>query len=302
MNDVDTATRAAYARCRDIQAAHGRSFYRATGLLPPSRRPHVWALYALTRVTDDLVDRPAVSRQVRERELEAWSRHCLDALDRPAPPADDAVLHAVWHTVRRLDLSSGLLEEFFTSMRMDLRVTGYRTWEDLQHYMRGSAAVIGELMAPVLGAPPQARPYAAALGEAFQLTNFIRDVGEDLRLGRIYLPSEDLARHGVEAGDLQRCAQSKTVSPAVRSALAAQIARARGRYADAAPGVALLDASARPCIRVASALYGEILAEIERRGHNVFAGRVIVPPARRAMVAARALTPRPGPHRRGAAV
>lgn len=297
MRGLDPSTRAAYAHCRRIQAAHGRSFYRATCFLPPSRRMHVWALYALTRVTDDLVDRPSVDREVRATQLAGWTDRCLTALSGPATPsADDPVLRAVWHTMHRLDLPVALVQEFFSSMRMDLRVSSYRTWTDLQRYMRGSAAVIGELMSPVLGAPPHAQPYAAALGEAFQLTNFVRDVAEDLALGRVYLPLDDLADEGVDADDLRRCAKHGTITPSVRAALEVQIRRARSLYARAAPGVALLDPSARPCIRVASALYSEILVEIERRDHNVFAGRVVVPRSRRALVATRALTPggRPG--------
>ncbi len=283
----------AYQHCRGIQARHGRSFYRATGLLPRSRRPDVWALYAFTRVTDDLVDDPDTDVATRAARLESWARHALDALREDAPPdaTDEPVLAATWHTMRRLDLSHTLLEEFFASMRLDLEVRTYATWDDLQRYMRGSAAVIGELMAPILGAGPEALPHAAALGEAFQLTNFIRDVREDLTLGRIYLPQDDLAAHGVTRSDLLDCAATGRVTPAVRGVLECQIDRARRLYAAAEPGVAMLDPSARPCIRVAIRLYAQILVEIERAGLNVFDRRVVVPRHRRAACVARALIP-----------
>lgn len=283
----------AYRHCRGIQARHGRSFYRATCLLPPSRRPDVWALYAFTRVTDDLVDDPDADRATRAARLETWTRHAVECLRRDTAPdtALEPVLAATWHTMRRLDLPLGLLEEFFASMRLDLDVQTYPTWGDLQHYMRGSAAVIGELMAPVLGAGPEALPHAAALGEAFQLTNFVRDVREDLALGRVYLPQDDLAAHGVSVSDLRDCADDETVTPAVRGVLERQIERARDLYAAAEPGVAMLDPSARPCIRVAIRLYSQILVEIERAGMNVFGGRVVVPPRRRAICVARALIP-----------
>ncbi len=114
------------------------------------------------------------------------------------------MLAATWHTVRHLGLEPALFEEFLTSMRMDITVNRYATWEDLRGYMRGSAAVIGEMMAPLLGAAgPDALRRAGLLGEAFQLTNFIRDVAEDLDRGRIYLPLEDLERFGVSEDELR---------------------------------------------------------------------------------------------------
>lgn len=286
--------RAAYEHCRRLQAEHGRSFYRATTLLPRARRRHVWALYAFARVTDDLVDSPDVDPARRRQDLSAWQERALSALAAADPPSPSAepVLAATWATLHELGQPVSLLEEFFTSMQLDLGRGRYATWADLQGYMRGSAAVIGELMVPVLGGGQAALPYAGALGEAFQLTNFIRDVREDLLLDRVYLPQEDLTAHGVTEADLHSCADLGQVSTPVRDLLAGQVSRARDLYAVAAPGIPLLAAPARPCIRAAAALYAQILVEIERADHNVFAGRVVVPPHRRALCVARALRPR----------
>ncbi|HEV3014971.1 MAG TPA: squalene/phytoene synthase family protein, partial [Actinomycetota bacterium] len=171
------------------------------------------------------------------------------------------------------------------SMAMDLHRDGYRTYEDLCGYMDGSAAVIGTMMAPILESsdPPRAAAHARQLGLAFQLTNFIRDVGEDLERGRVYLPAEDLERFGVSRADLA----AARATPQVAKLLAFEIRRARAHYRAAEPGIELLAPSSRPCIRVAFDLYRGILDEVERAGYQVLAGRVRVPRHRRLGVAGR---------------
>jgi 15-cis-phytoene synthase len=168
---------------------------------------------------------------------------------------------------------------------MDLRADGYRTYQDLLGYMEGSAAVIGTMMAPILESvdPPAAREHARQLGLAFQLTNFIRDVSEDYRRGRVYLPAADLERFGVARGDLA----ADKAGPAVRELLALEVARARAHYRAAEPGIELLAPSSRPCVRVAFDLYGGILEEVERAGYQVLGRRVRVPRSRRVGVAGR---------------
>ena len=149
--------------------------------------------------------------------------------------------------------------------------------------MEGSAAVIGTMMAPILESvdPPAAREHARQLGLAFQLTNFIRDIGEDLDRGRVYLPAEDLERFGVGRDDLA----AAQASPAVTELLAFEIERARAHYRAAEPGIELLAPSSRPCIRVAFDLYSGILEEVERAGYQVLDRRVRVPRRRRLGVA-----------------
>ncbi|MEP6760586.1 MAG: phytoene/squalene synthase family protein [Sporichthyaceae bacterium] len=281
---TDPALRAAYDRCRRLNAAHGRTYYLATRLLPPSKRPHVHALYGFARFADELVDAPGADPGA----LVPWSDRFLDDLKSGTGPSDsqDLVTRAVIHTAREWGLPVEHFEAFLTSMRMDLTVTGYPTYADLERYMYGSAAVIGLLMVPILEpVSDDAYPPARALGEAFQLTNFIRDVGEDLRRGRVYLPAEDLARFQVTRDDLA-CSQPNA---RVVALLAFEIDRTRELYRAAAPGIELLHPTSRDCIATALRLYGGILDAVERSGYDVLSTRVTVPVATRLRVAGPAL-------------
>jgi 15-cis-phytoene synthase len=276
---------AAYERCRQLHARHGRTYYLATLLLPRWKRRHVHALYGFARYADEIVDDLAstLDRAGQAAALRALRERFFAGLR--GQPCDDPVLPAVLHTVRAFDLDPSDFERFLDSMAMDLHTDGYRTYEDLCDYMEGSAAVIGTMMAPILESadPPAAREHARQLGLAFQLTNFLRDIGEDLERGRVYLPAEDLDRFGVRRADLA----ATPATPAVRALLAFEVSRARAHYRAAEPGIELLVPSSRPCVRVAFELYGGILDEIERAGYRVLDRRVRVPRHRRLGVAGR---------------
>ncbi len=169
----------------------------------PARRPAIHALYGFARTADDIVDdfTPGVTVEAKRAGLQAL----IGQFGSPEA-ATGAVGAAALDTARRYQLDPQLFEDFLTSMQMDLTVTDYETYDDLHIYVWGSAAVIGLMVLPILGTVvprEQAAPYAADLGIAFQLSNFIRDVGEDLRLGRIYLPMESLHRFGVDRAQLQ---------------------------------------------------------------------------------------------------
>lgn len=288
---METDLAAAYERCRQLHRQHGRTYYLATRLLPAWKRRHVHALYGFTRYADEIVDRTE-SRPAAERagQLTTWSNRFLDGLR--GEPTDDDLLPAVLHTIAVFDLDLEDFEKFLRSMAMDITVTSYRTYDDLLDYMEGSAAVIGTMMLPILGSsdPAAAREPARQLGFAFQLTNFIRDVSEDLDRGRIYLPEEHLTEYGVTTRTLQQ----KVATPAVKALIKAEIARAREHYALAAPGVPLLEPASQACMRTAFQLYGGILDEIEALDYDVFARRATVPNRRRAAVAVRSLLTRPG--------
>jgi phytoene synthase len=278
---------AAYERCRQLHARHGRTYYLATLLLPPWKRRHVHALYGFVRYADEIVDDLAstLDGPAKAAALTAWGRRLFAGLQ--GAPVQDPVLPAVLHTVRAFDLDPGDVEQFLDSMAMDLRTDGYATYQDLCGYMEGSAAVIGTMMAPILESsdPPAARTHARQLGLAFQLTNFIRDIGEDHARGRVYLPAEDLDRYRVRRRDLA----PGPASPAVRELVAFEVGRARAHYAAAEPGIELLAPSSRPCIRVAFDLYSAILGEVEQAGYQVLDRRVTVPRRRRLAVAGRHL-------------
>ncbi|MEU4424269.1 phytoene/squalene synthase family protein [Actinoplanes sp. NPDC024001] len=288
---MDTDLAAAYARCRELHREHGRTYYLATRLLPAWKRRHVHALYGFTRYADEIVDRTE-SRPSAERAalLTAWSERFLAGLR--GEEIDDELLPAVLHTIAVFDLDLDDFEKFLRSMAMDITVTGYRTYDDLLDYMEGSAAVIGTMMLPILGSsdPAAAREPARQLGFAFQLTNFIRDVAEDLQRGRIYLPEEHLSEYGVTRRILQR----GVATPAIKELIKSEVARAREHYAAAAPGIPLLEPASQACMRTAYQLYGGILNEIEAAGYDVFARRAKVPNQRRVAVAVRNLLTRPG--------
>ena len=287
---VDLAT--SYELCRRLNAAHGRTYYFATRFLPRDKRHHVHALYGFARYADDLVDHFDLdwSDAQRRAALEAWSADFLDCLDRGH--SDDPVLKAVVATVDELGIAHDDLRAFLRSMAMDLTVTRYETYEELYGYMYGSAAVIGAMMLPVLGARhPHARARAMDLGIAFQLTNFLRDVAEDWDRGRIYLPLEGLARFGVSEDDFRR----RQVTPQLRRLLAFEIDRTRALYRRAEEGWGMLAPRSQACIRIAHRLYSEILDRIEVADHQVFDHRASVPTWRKLAVAGREVLRRPRP-------
>jgi 15-cis-phytoene synthase len=282
---------AAYERCRVLHKRHGRTYYLATRLLPAWKRRHVHALYGFTRYADEIVDQteelPPAERAAR---LTEWSGRFLAGLR--GEPVDDPLLPAVLHTIAVFDLDVGDFDSFLRSMAMDLTVTSYATYDALLGYMEGSAAVIGTMMLPILGStdPVAAREPARQLGLAFQLTNFLRDVGEDLDRGRVYLPEAHLAEFGVTHRSLLR----RVATPNIKALIRYEVERAREHYAAAAPGVPLLEPASQACMRTAFRLYGGILDEIEAADCDVFARRATVPNRRRAAVAVRSLLTRPG--------
>lgn len=346
----------AYRRCRDISAAHGRTYHLATRLLAAHQRPAVHALYAFARVVDDIVDIEHCRVDNCRVDIHGLDKHGLDkhgvdtgriecsressgspgaagangrepgpspvelldlieaqvraALGEPAGPPRDAshdaesaealpeawpaALTALADTVRRFDIAPEHFWTFLDSMRMDVPGSPlfrdrYADMAELSEYMRGSAAAIGLQLVPVLGTVgprAEAEPAAAALGEAFQLTNFLRDVAEDLDRGRIYLPAEDLAAFGVTEDLLAHCRATGQTDPRVRRALAHLIAVDRDYYHRAEQGIDLLAPRVRPAIRTASVLYAGILERIEESGYAVFRERAVVPRRRKLAVAA----------------
>ena len=262
---------ASYRRCRALAKQHGTTYYLSTFLLPRAAWRHVWALYAFCRCADEIVDElgPAPVTE-RERALRALGDRFF--ADLAAGTSDDPVLQAVVATVRAYGIDPGCFRRFLTSMTMDLTVTSYATWDDLLVYMDGSAAVIGEMMLPILDPLAGADAVAPArdLGLAFQLTNFLRDVAEDLDRGRVYLPREDLARFGADPARRQ-------VDSAWGQLMAFEIDRCRALYRSADEGLELLPSSSARCVRSARVLYAGILDRIETAGYDVFTRRARVP-------------------------
>ncbi|AGL13680.1 Phytoene synthase [Actinoplanes sp. N902-109] len=253
------------------------------------------ALYGFTRYADEIVDRtedlPPAERAAR---LTEWSGRFVAGLR--GEPVDDPLLPAVLHTIAVFDLSIDDFDAFLRSMAMDLTVMSYPTYDDLLDYMEGSAAVIGTMMLPILGShdPAAAREPARQLGLAFQLTNFIRDVAEDLDRGRTYLPDAHLAEFGVTRDDLFAARAAGRSTPAIKALIKAEVARADEHYAAAAPGIPMLLPGSQACMRTAFHLYAGILDEVVAADYDVFVQRATVPNQVRARVAARSLLTRAG--------
>ena len=315
--------RAGYRECGRLTRQFGTTYFWGAALLPRRQRKHVYAVYALCRLADDIVDLPPTPRARANRpscparggrrplgdppagvgvgpvgDDSEVARRLRDFADRFRTAlvdgvSDDPVLAAVATTARACDIDPECFDRFFGAMAMDLTTSTYESWEDLCGYMEGSAAVIGEMMLPVLEPRTrEAKAPARALGLAFQLTNFLRDVDEDLDRGRVYLPQEDLRRFGVDL-------RWRHSTPEWRALMAYEIERNRSLYTFADTGIAMLPPRSARCVGAARVLYAQILDRIERANYNVFNGRARVPTARKALTAGRIMVT--GPRIRSAA-
>ena len=276
-----TTLEESYERCRKLNQRYGTTYYWSTRALPQVKRHHVHALYGFCRYADDIVDDLGTTAptDVRAKALADFGDRFF--VDLEAGDSDDAVLKAVVHTVRAFRIDPDCFRRFLRSMTMDLTVTSYESWDDLLLYMDGSAAVIGEMMLPLLEPiSPAATPHAQDLGNAFQLTNFLRDVGEDLDRGRVYVPQEDLRRFGADPWD-------RRPTPEWVALMRFEIERCRTLYRSADVGLGMLPPSSVRGIRAARILYAGILDRIEAAGCDVFSCRATVPTWRKAATVGR---------------
>jgi phytoene synthase len=270
-----------YQRCRELNKRYGTTYYASTFVLPAIKRPHVHALYGFCRYADDIVDDLGpVPLDVRIKALDDFEARFFH--DLATGTSDDPVLKAVVHTVRAFEIAPECFSRFMRSMKMDFSISSYETFDDLCDYMDGSAAVIGEMMLPILEPLDFEAAFQPArdLGDAFQLTNFLRDVNEDLDRGRVYIPQEDLRRFGVTIED-------RRVTPEWRALMAFEIARTRSLYAKAALGIPHLPPASARCIATALRLYGGILDSIEAADYDVFSQRCRVPTWKKLVAVAR---------------
>ncbi|MBJ7286350.1 MAG: phytoene/squalene synthase family protein [Candidatus Nanopelagicus sp.] len=283
---MDADLRASYLECKRLNSLHGKTYYLATLLLPPAKRPFVHALYGFARYADEIVDDLAsiLTEEEKANSLKEWGDGVL--ADIRSGKSKDHVGSALVDTVKRFNIPIAHIEAFLNSMKMDLTITEYHSYEDLCEYVYGSAAVIGLQMVAVLGTNSdtdikEANIAAEKLGIAFQLANFIRDVGEDLDRGRIYLPITELQAHGVTREMLE----NRIVTPQIKSALKEQIRRVRVLKEESATGIKLLSADSRSCIEAASELYCGIVDEVEKIDYEIFTKRAKTSTLRRVKVA-----------------
>ncbi len=266
----------AYAHAAELTSVHSRSFHLASALLPSDKRRAVRALYAFCRRVDDIVD-DAKDGSVAgvERELAAWRHQALLA----HPPADDLVALAWADTRRNYRIPHRYAEQLMDGVARDLRQNRYETFEELTTYSYGVASTVGLMSMHIIGyADADAIPYAIKLGVALQTTNILRDVGEDRRMGRVYVPQEDLERFGLTEDDIA----AGRVDDRWRTFMRFQIARNRQLYDEARPGIRMLEADGRFAIAAAASLYGGILDDIEASDYDVFGRRAYVSATRKA--------------------
>jgi 15-cis-phytoene synthase len=260
------------AHCRRIVRAHARTFWLASHFLGPAKQRSAFALYAFCRVADDLVDlASSIPAEEVARQLEGY-RSQLDSALRGSP--EGPVFRELYRAVRLHEVPSSVLHELLDGIASDCAPSRYAAWPDLERYCEGVASTVGEMCTYVFGVHggPSVRRralvHARTLGVAMQLTNILRDVGEDARNGRCYLPDEDLERFGLDRAAVLEGVDA--ADPRWRGLMAFQIARARALYASAAPGIALLSADTQRCASACANGYSGILGAIEANAYDTF--------------------------------
>jgi phytoene synthase len=283
---TDPDLRASYLECKRLNSLHGKTYYLATLLLPPAKRPFVHALYGFARYADEIVDDLAsvLTEEEKAIALKRWGDGVL--ADIKSGNSKDHIGSALVDTVKRFNIPITYFEAFLHSMTMDLTITEYHSYEDLYEYVYGSAAVIGLQMVAIMGTTSTAsitevNAAAEKLGIAFQLANFIRDVGEDLDRGRVYLPVSELQAHGVTRNMLEE----RVLTPEIRDALKEQIERVRRLQKEANAAIKLLSIESQACIEAASELYCGIVDEVEKIDYQIFTKRAKTSNLRRIKVA-----------------
>ncbi len=260
--------------CQKKAAASGSSFYYAFLFLPAERRRAITALYAFCREVDDVVDE-GQDAQLAATKLAWWRAELANLFARqPQHPVTRALLPCV----EKFSLSQGRLGEIIDGMEMDLRQSRYLDWPALETYCYRVAGVVGLLAAGIFGyRDERTLEYARKLGIAFQLTNIIRDVGEDARKNRVYLPLADLQRFGVPASDILQAKDSA----AFRELMRFEAARAVAYYGEAMAALPAADRRAQRPGLVMAAIYRALLEEIERDDFRVLTQRISLTPLRK---------------------
>jgi phytoene synthase len=258
--------REAYQATEQVIRSHSKTFFFATGMLPPQARRGIRSLYAFCRSSDDLVDCASTTRA----DLEAWRAEVALPAERQRNP----LLYS-WACVREeYAINRQYEQELLDGIEMDLDFKPYRSWDELSLYCYRVASTVGLLSMPVIGYAQggsfeQAAPFAIQLGIALQLTNILRDVGEDAGRGRVYFPEDDMARFGLGAHDILNGVHDSRFIALMRF----EIQRARTLYEQALPGIIFLSPAARPAVGAAALLYRAILDQIERLEYRVHTHR-----------------------------
>ena len=260
----DAALRKAYRQAERITAHHSRSFHLASGLLPEEKRSAVRALYAFCRTVDDIVDESVEGE--RESQLDYWR-----GMVEHGSFLDDDLVAAAWaDTLTRYHIPRHYALQLIDGVNRDLTQSRYQTFEELATYCYGVASTVGLMSMYIVGFKSgEAVPYAIKLGVALQMTNILRDIGEDYRNGRLYLPREELAFYGIREQDI---AEGR-ITDNWRQFIKFQIDRTRQLYAESWEGMKMLEREGQLAIGAASVFYQGILDEIENHDYDVFTRR-----------------------------
>ena len=260
----DATLQKAYNACASITAEHSRSFHFATAFLPEENRSAVRALYAFCRTVDDCVDEPGVADH--QLNLDYWRM----IVQTGSAPSQDLVAAAWADTLTRYYIPRHYALQLIDGVARDLIQTRYASFQDLSTYCYGVASTVGLMSMCIIGFKShEAIPYAIKLGVALQLTNILRDVGEDFRNGRVYLPQNEMNAFGISDTDLE----TAQVTPRWRDFMRFQVDRTRKLYAESRPGIKMLERQGQLATGAASTLYGAILDAIESNDYDVFSRR-----------------------------
>ncbi|WP_435102161.1 phytoene/squalene synthase family protein [Halarchaeum sp. P4] len=269
------------AESKAIQQRTGPTFHLATRLLPRRVRRATYVLYGFFRVADDVVDDPDGDPERQRRELAEIRAAVLDGAD-----TDDPVLEAFRDLTARYDIPDEEVETFLDAMAMDLETRRYETHDDLAEYLRGSSVAVGYMLMDVMAADggmdeadvAAARPHARALGEAFQLTNFLRDVREDVRdYGRVYVPTARLEEHGVTVAEIEDCAFSERFAALMR----AELRRTERLYREGVAGIEFLPDDCQFAVLLSAVLYADHHRVIREHGYDTLSERRTLSKSRR---------------------
>jgi len=276
----------AYAACRAIARREAKNFYYAFVALPEPRRNAICAIYAFMRKADDLADDESLSREERRRRLDSWLADWRVVCH--GGDSSDPVFLAVRDATERYDIPLNLLDELVAGVTMDLdrapsdEPDTYATFAELYRYCYLVASVVGLVCIHIFGyTDPSAEKLAEQTGIAFQLTNILRDVAEDVERNRVYLPLEDLAAHGVSVDSLVHRKPGTPPTAEERALLADLAQRAEQFYTSAQQLLPLIDAESRPALWVLVSIYHGLLKRIERADYDVFSSRASVPMAQK---------------------
>ncbi len=267
----DTNLRQAYAHCEQITRENSRTFYTATAIMPGSKRRAIRALYAFCRTSDDVVDEASGDR---ETQFAAWKEAVLHT----SPEPDQLVLSAWADTRQHYQVPDKYVEQLLDGVAQDFTTQRYETFGELAEYCYGVASTVGLMSMHIIGfSGPEAIPYAVRLGVALQMTNILRDVGEDWQVGRLYLPQEELAHFGLSEADID----AGIVDDRWRSFMRFQIDRTRRLYQESMPGIGMLNTSGRFSVTAAAELYSAILDDIIAHDYDVFNRRAHITDGRK---------------------